>query len=948
MFLLFLCSGDRDFVCLKCKKVVVGGLKGFQQHLKRVDHIPPFICGQDGCTYDFLLRPSLYSHIRKHHLAGVQQVIVNPEDNHYQPLHDGVPDISMEETAMDQEEIEDQEESEIEEHQAEIPVDLLDSAEKSVLRLRSVSYMTGVAIQAVQEQCYSLMEDVASHLKSKVLQHLTEIDLSPEVIEKLVKDFSISDPFVKLRTKPQQLKCFKEKYGLLEPEEIFLGLEFDSRFNSTSVQLEPTQVPRSYQYVSIKDSIKCVMSNPYLRNLILSEKASEDGYLRSFLDGELFKTLPPHLQGAVRINLYIDDLEIVQALSARIGVYKVSGVYFGIQNLPTELNALLTNIFVTILAYYKDAKKPEVWKKFLSDMKELETEGCEILVDDEPFFFRVLLVAQIGDGLTAHEMLQISSPSSEVFCRCCYIKRSEMWKDGTAVGAPRTMQRHAQDILGANNAVIRKATGVKGPPLLEGLQFFQPIRNSVFDIFHDMQQGLCKMEVKLALRHYVCIKKYFSEKELNSRLRFFNYGLPDVKNKPSPTITAAYLKDISSGYNLHQTGAQMWCLTRAFGFLFGDLVPKDDQYMQLISFLNQIMFIAFAHAISDPDLDNLEKLIHEHHALFLKIFPGTPEPDSEPGTETTIQPAEQQVDNEECDDPEDVDLIEETEENDENEDNEDFEVFVRPEECFEEYEGAAHVEEDLVGASNPGEADSQSEAVNPREAAGPGSKKNQKKKKKPKIVRFINKHHNLSHYKHYIKLFGPLILYWCMRYEAKHYFFKLVATVCHNFKNPLKTLMEMLQMKVAADKYTQKPRLVMAKRGRHLLHVSDCDHANELYAFGQQPSAKVYQVPKVVFNGIVFCPGLYVTLQNQSTGVHPVFACIKAVYVPFAEDSVWLVTQECRTIGFEDRYCAFHIEILDNVPLVVKEASRIPSYRVLAPWKRYDSQKIYLAPRTIS
>ncbi|XP_034245720.1 uncharacterized protein LOC117647857 [Thrips palmi] len=679
-------GNERNFVCFKCKRVVEGALKGFQLYLKRKDHIPPYICGQDGCLNDYLLRPSLYDHIRKHHMTVAQQVVavvaVNTADHEDYFQHHATPPQAVALAAdavvadavvpfVPQDELVPFQLEVPEEHD-EVAVDLLQSAEKSVLRLRSVTYMTSTAVEAVQKECFLLMEDTALHLKNKVLEYLLRTDCDAGNLHQLLSEFSLSDPFVKIRTKAQQMSCFQKKYGLLMPEEIFLGYTMDSRLNTLRLVLEPTQVAASFQYLSIKDILKSVMSDPYLRNLIINGNVrSEDGYVRSFCDGELYATLPDELKMCVRVVLYIDDLEIVQALSARIGVYKVGGIYFGIQNLPAELNALLSNIFVTALAYAGDVKRPEVWAPFLKDMKELENEGCEMIVDGEPFFFRALLIAQIGDSLAAHEVLGFSHSSSNVFCRCCYINRSDMWKDGTTLGAPRTMERHALDLLGTQNAVIRKATGVKGPPLIDGLRFFQPIRNSVFDIFHDLQQGVCKMEVKLALREYVCIKKYFTEQQMNSRIKFFDYGLPDKKNKPSATITAKYLADIES-YNLHQTGAQMWCLTRAFGFLFGDLVPKDDKFMVLISLLNQIMMIVFSHAHCEFDLNNLEHLVPAHHSLFLEIFPGRPEPELQ--VEQEAEPSGVD-DNEDCDDPEEINVDTESE------------VFVRPEECFEEYEG---------------------------------------------------------------------------------------------------------------------------------------------------------------------------------------------------------------------------------------------------------------------
>ena len=64
----------------------------------------------------------------------------------------------------------------------------------------------------------------------------------------------------------------------------------------------------------------------------------------------------------------------------------------------------------------------------------------------------------------------------------------------------------------------------------------------------------------------------------------------------------------------------MWCLTRAFPFLFADLVPDDDKFMKLISLLNQIMTIVFAHAVCNSDLHNFSMIVEEHHKLFNEIF----------------------------------------------------------------------------------------------------------------------------------------------------------------------------------------------------------------------------------------------------------------------------------------------------------------------------------------
>ena len=57
------------------------------------------------------------------------------------------------------------------------------------------------------------------------------------------------------------------------------------------------------------------------------------------------------------------------------------------------------------------------------------------------------------------------------------------------------------------------------------------------------------------------------------------------------------------------------------------------------------------------------------------------------------------------------------------------------------------------------------------------------------------KFHFLLHYPALIKKFGPLKYLWCMRFEAKHQYFKKLASVSRNFKNIAKTLANRHQLK---------------------------------------------------------------------------------------------------------------------------------------------------------
>ncbi|KAE8747910.1 hypothetical protein FOCC_FOCC005298 [Frankliniella occidentalis] len=787
-----------DYQCSKCKIVVGGGMDGFKRHMKTPDHMPPYICGHGDCSHDYIHLSSLYAHLRQRHGDFVHQEIPAAADIPIlEPLMevDNVDDNNSEDDGAIADNGGDTD------THCEVPVSksvsLSRSAERAVLNLRSGAYMTGSALQLVQQESFTLMQDTSDYLQNIVSEYLDKPEPTPLEKENLMKSFTLTDPFKHLKTKVQQMKVFKEKYGLLQPQEMFLGFGFDSRQHPKRPCLEQRQIPKSFQYVSIKDLLRSVLSDPSLREMILKEQPSSDEYMRSFKDGSLYEKLPENLKGAIRILLYVDDLEITQALSAAAGDYKIAGIYFGIQNLPPEINSLLTSVFVTALAFADDAKTERVWEPFLNDMRDLETEGIDIIIDGETVNFKAVLIAQIGDSLAACELLGFKKSSANKFCRWCYIDRQEMWEDGCKLGEPRTPEKHADDVeAAAVSEDNRTASGVNGPSLLNGLTFFNPIGHSVFDIFHDLLQGVNKMELKLALREYVCVKKYFPLEELKSRVKFFDYGFVDKYDRPRDNFTVPYLKKLD-GYNLHLTGVQVWCFTRAFPFLFGDLVPDNDPFMKLISLLNQIMTIVFSRAISESDITELEQLIREHHNLFQEIY--------------------------------------------------------------------------------------------------------------PEIIR----------------KFGPLVLYWCVRYEARHLFFKVIATISHNYKNVLKTLMEVFQLKVAADKQQDRRQLIMGKRGTKFDTVDNFPHCQLFIDFGLNTSSSLYSVQHVMFH----------VTALQKPGVHPKFTQIHAIYVSENQENVYLVTRDWNTVRFEAKYCAFEVQEQDTAYTIRTPAS-FPSYRLLAIWKR--------------
>lgn len=179
-----------QFFCHKHQTNIPGGYESFREHINRKDHVAPFICGQGG----FALRSSLFRHIRDHHFSTPPEVPVVPANNAYDvqcrsvACYDSAPDssvpsaCSIEEIFREDMSIAEEQESEAcdEDQEAEAyneepaPINLRTSAELSVLRLRSITYMTGTAMKAVEAECFSMMQDTVLYLKSKVQDFLSE------------------------------------------------------------------------------------------------------------------------------------------------------------------------------------------------------------------------------------------------------------------------------------------------------------------------------------------------------------------------------------------------------------------------------------------------------------------------------------------------------------------------------------------------------------------------------------------------------------------------------------------------------------------------------------------------------------------------------------------------------------------------------------------------------
>ena len=194
----------------------------------------------------------------------------------------------------------------------------------------------------------------------------------------------------------------------------------------------------------------------------------------------------------------------------------------------------------------------------MNELAQLESdEGVRVVVQEEEYTLRAQLVSFTGDSKSAHHILGFLDCSARHFCRLCMISRNEHL-NGVEFGEACTRALHAnhlQQVAGGNERA-RTDTGVKGPSCLNNARFFHCVENYVFDCDHDLAEGIIAIEIRLVLRHFVCVEEYFTVQELNRRIRAFNYGTEDAKNNPSANFTLEYLRNALTAHSLKQTMGQ--------------------------------------------------------------------------------------------------------------------------------------------------------------------------------------------------------------------------------------------------------------------------------------------------------------------------------------------------------------------------------------------------------
>lgn len=385
----------------------------------------------------------------------------------------------------------------------------------------------------------------------------------------------------------------------------------------------------SISYVPLKETLKKVLEMPRVYENIkknlenLKKPTSKTNHL---MQGKLWKSklskLPPE-NGFIYLAyvLYFDDWEPNNPLGSHKKTGSMCGCYMQLPFLPSDSNSKLENIF--LVSIFKSSLKKLGMNKCLchliEQIRELETQGIKITINDEDFLIKPVLALVIGDNLAINEILGYTTSFSANYpCRFCKIKKNALH---VATVEDPSLLRNAENYeidLALNNVT---ETGVVGPCAISKVDSFEVWENRCPDIMHDMLEGTFNYDLSHVLHYLMNEANYFTLNTLNIRKENFDYGYTEYGNI-SEKITDDHIKK----RKFDMSASEMMCFIKYLPLIIADLVPEEDDVWEFFSTCLKIFELVCKYEVSPSDILHLNNLVKSHNEFYVAQFKDTLKP----------------------------------------------------------------------------------------------------------------------------------------------------------------------------------------------------------------------------------------------------------------------------------------------------------------------------------
>ncbi|KAJ8680785.1 hypothetical protein QAD02_016572 [Eretmocerus hayati] len=418
-------------------------------------------------------------------------------------------------------------------------------------------------------------------------------------------------------------KCFTilRQRGLIDPEKFKIGTTLTEKLSGNKTIFVPESLYGVW--IPLRKSLKMFLEIPgifdkvvdYVSKLnrekrIISNIMQADLWIRKYSKKFVDEIVFP-------LYIFIDDLEVGNALGSHAGVNKFLAIYAMIACLPPEIASRLMSILFVGLLYTsdkKDCSNADMFRKIITELNFLSREGIMIQVRGVMKRIKFQYVLLCGDNLGLNGLLGFHECfTSGHYCRICKAAMDEASKMcAEDVGLLRTKNNYNSDV----ESNTPSETGIRENCVFHDVDDYHLTENTSLDMMHDFLEGVCVF-VMSNMIHFFVFKEdpYFDLHTLNARVKEFNYGSSDSMNKPPPITAERLLKR-----NLKMSASEMLNFVRYFGIIMGDRIPTEDKHYQSYLYVRRILDILMSPRIVRADARILQDLLTELNRLFIDLY----------------------------------------------------------------------------------------------------------------------------------------------------------------------------------------------------------------------------------------------------------------------------------------------------------------------------------------
>lgn len=240
----------------------------------------------------------------------------------------------------------------------------------------------------------------------------------------------------------------------------------------------------------------------------------------------------------------------------------------------------------------------------------MEKNGITIVINGKSIKVYFALLSIISDNLGLNSLLGYTRSFNAPFvCRMCRADKSQRaCQLEEVIQLLRTKDNYSEDVMSSSHGVIEEC-------VFNTIPSYHVTANFSVDFMHDLFEGICRYDMGRILYNLIYGHDCFSLETLNWNMNNFDHGSVKGKNIiKSLAITAIKNKHIII------SASEMKTLVKYLGFYVGHSVSEDIEEWQLWVLLRQIIRIVTSSKFTPTIVPELEKLVYDHHALFIKIF----------------------------------------------------------------------------------------------------------------------------------------------------------------------------------------------------------------------------------------------------------------------------------------------------------------------------------------